>query len=49
MKRLLLWSVLLLGAGVIGGFVARLLWPQHAHPSSSSSADRFADATRSAA
>lgn len=49
MKRLLLWSLALLTAGVIGGFIARLLWPQHPHPSSSSSADRFADATRSAA
>lgn len=48
MKRVLLWSVALLGAGVIGGFIARLLWPQHAHPSSISSADRFTDATRHA-
>ena len=46
MKRLLLWSVALLGAGVVGGFVARLLWPQHPHASSSSSMDRFAEATR---
>ena len=46
MKRVLLWSVALLGAGIVGGFVARLLWPQHPHPSSMSSADRFADATR---
>jgi hypothetical protein len=46
MKRLLLWSAALLGAGVIGGFIARLLWPQHEHPSSLSSADRFAEATR---
>lgn len=46
MKRLVLWTIALLGAGILGGFIARLLWPQAPHPSSLSSADRFSDATR---
>lgn len=47
MKRAIVWAVALLAAGVVGGFVTRMLWPKHLHASSASSAGSFADAIRS--
>lgn len=30
--RILCWALLLLGVGVLGGFIARLVWPHPAAP-----------------
>ena len=46
MKRVLLWGLVLLAAGVLGGFLSRLLWPTGLHASSTSSRTRFAERLR---
>jgi len=32
MMRILGWALLLLGVGVLGGFIARLVWPHPVTP-----------------
>lgn len=46
MKRVLLWALALLAAGILGGFLTRLLWPAGLHASSTSSRARFAERLR---
>lgn len=46
MTRVIGWALALLAAGLVGGFLVRLLWPERPHPSSASSAGSFADAIR---